>query len=429
MKSIYKLLLIVLVISFSSCEKEKTYEELNIKINIDNALSSNFSSDGELSVTVEGGADPFTYEWKDNKGNVIGTDSKIVDLSSGTFSVSVTDSEAKKKEDTIEFLSENIYKDGIFISNEGAFGNGNASVSFIDFNGEVKQSLFKSTNSRDLGDVLQSVLIDDDNVYLVVNNSNKVEVVSANTFKEKGVIPNLKSPRYIIEEDGKLYISQWNNTSVGIFDASTLKEVSSVTVGSGPEGLISVNDEVWVANSGGWSTDNTISVIKTSDNSVRTIDLPGDNPKHFVEDSEGDIWVLCSGKVIYDTDYSIKEETPSKLIEIDASTKAIKKQIELSATVHYGQLRINDDENTLYYGGGFGVNGIFKLSTSSSSASSTAFISGYFYGFNIDENDNVYGTFAGDWKSNGSVNKYDSTGSEVITYEAGIGANGVVFNN
>ncbi len=330
-----------------------------------------------------------------------------------------------------EEKSKGAFEGGIFISNEGAFNGSNASVSYIGTDEKVQQSIFKAVNGRDLGDVLQSITIADDKAYLVVNNSNKVEVVNANTFKEEGVITGLSSPRYLIEEAGKLYISQWNNTSVGVYDASTFSEIATITVGSGPEGLIAVNNEVWVANSGGWSTDNTISVIKTSDNTVSTIDLEGDNPKKMVEDSDGDIWVLCSGSAVYDWNppYDLISQTPSKLVEIDASTKAIKKTIELSATVHYGHLEINDAENMLYYGGGFGVDGIFTLSTSDSSAPNEALISGYFYGFGVDGNDNVFGTLAPTFTENGSVVKYDSAGKEIATYEAGIGPNGVVLNN
>lgn len=350
---------------------------------------------------------------------------KFYKLALSAIVVGFTFTSCEKDEDQ----SKGAYENGIIVSNEGAFGNSNASVSFIGANGDVQQGIFKAVNGRDLGDVLQSITISDDKAYLVVNNSNKVEVVNAYTFKEEGVITGLSSPRYIIEEDDKLYISQWNNTSVGIYDASTFAEVASVTVGSGPEGLIAVNDEVWVANSGGWATDNTISVIKTSDNTVSTISLEGDNPKKFVEDSDGDVWVLCSGKVVYNADYSIKEQTASKLIEIDPSSKSIKKTIELSATVHYGSFEINESKNTLYYGGGYGVDGIFAVNTTDSSAPTKALVSGYFYGFGLDGNNNIYGTMAPSFTTNGSVVKYDSTGKEIATYEAGIGPNGVVFNN
>ena len=320
------------------------------------------------------------------------------------------------------------FEDGIFISNEGAFGKGNASVSFINSEGEVQQGIFKATNSRDLGDTFQSMIIEDGKAYMVLNNSNKVEIVNSNTFKEEGVIDNLTSPRYIIKKDKKLYISQWGNHSVESFDVSSLKRIATISVGVGPEGLISVNDEVWVANSGGWATDKTISVIKTSDNSVTTIALTGDNPKKMVVDSDGDVWVLCAGNVIYNTDYSILSQTPSKLIEIDASTKTIKKEIKLSETVHYGRLSINSDNTKLYYGGGYGVKGIYEISTTASAVPSSALVSGSYYGFVIGEKA-IYGTVAPSFTANGSVEKYDFTGKKLNTYEAGIGPNGVVFNN
>jgi hypothetical protein len=350
---------------------------------------------------------------------------KFYKLALSAIVIGFTFTSCNKDDDKIEEKS--AYDDGLFVCNEGTFGTDNASVTFIGANGKTQQDIFSTVNDRVLGDVLQSIYIDDDRAYLVVNNSNKIEIVDADTFKESGVIEDLSSPRYIVEEDGKLYISQWNKM-VGVYDASSLTKIKDITVGSGPEGLISVNDEVWVANSGGWSTDNSISVIKTSDFSVSTITLDGDNPKKMVEDEEGDVWVLCSGKVVYNTDWTIKEQTASKLIEIDATTKNIKKTIKLSDNIHYAHLDINDDENTLYYGGGFGIDGIFEMSTSSTSAPTNALISGFFYGFSVGEN-TIYGTIAPDFTNNGTVEKYDSKGNKIATYEVGVGPNSATFND
>jgi len=506
MNKFYKVVLFTIIVglSFSSCKKEETFDTLKVIASVEKVLSYQEASDGVLTAKVEGGKEPYFYEWINSSGIVVGTESLVEDLPGGEYDVTVKDSNGEIAQDKIvlsevsvktlilnypygadngklqieavgikepysiqwrdatgatigkdEVLSnlgsgiytsivideegnlysssvklENAkYKYGYIVTNEGTFTAGNSSVSFIDAEGKVEQGIFKSVNRRDLGDVLQSVTIIDDKAYLVVNNSNKVEIVDANTFEVKGVISDLQSPRYLLEEDGKLYISQWGNSSVGIYSKTTLQLMETLPVGNGPEGLIDVNDEIWVANSGGWTSDNTISIINTKDNSVISLPLGADNPKKMVEDSEGDIWVICAGKVVYNADYSIKEQTPSKLIEIDASSKKIKRTIELSKTVHYGSIDINDSENVIYYGGGYGTDGIFKISTSDNTAPTSALISGSFYGFGVDENDNIYGAVAPDFTSPGYVVKYDSTGKEVAKYDTGIGPNGVVFND
>ena len=318
------------------------------------------------------------------------------------------------------------FENGTFVSNEGAFTKSNASVSFIDSKGNVQQGIFKATNGRDLGDVLQSMTIADEKAYLVVNNSNKIEIVDAYTFKEDGVISDLQKPRYIIKVKNKLYVTQHGNNSVAVLDANSLNTLSTVPVGASPEGLLEANNDVWVAN-GGWGYGTSVSVINTDDNTESKVQLGADFPIQMVEDAEGDVWVLCSGKVIYDVNWAPIGHTPSKLVEVDASSKSIKKTIELSVTKHYNKLAISNDGKSIYYTGGMGSEGIFKLSTSDNSAPSSAFITGSFNGLSLDGK-YIYSTIAPDYVSNGSMKKYDTTGKEVATYEVNIAPNGVVFN-
>ncbi len=47
---------------------------------------------GTVSVTVSGGTPPFTYEWRNSIGSLIGTTSSINNLCAGTYAVQVTDS-------------------------------------------------------------------------------------------------------------------------------------------------------------------------------------------------------------------------------------------------------------------------------------------------------------------------------------------------
>ncbi|MCK5781344.1 MAG: hypothetical protein KAH10_02035 [Flavobacteriales bacterium] len=325
------------------------------------------------------------------------------------------------------------YEHGVFIQNEGSFGNSNASVSFIDSEGKTQSNIFKTVNGRNLGDVFQSMMIDnDDKAYLVVNNSNKVEIVNANTFEEIGVIADLKSPRYIIEDGDFLYITQWNGWgekgSLKIANKNDGSIGSTIEVGNAPEGLVKVNNEIWIAN----STSNTISIVNMQSNTLSmTLNLPVDveAPKHMVVDSDGDVWVLCSGNVLYDSSWNPIGNTPSYLIEINSSTKKLGTPIKLSQTVHYSNLVIDKNGTNLFYGGGFGVIGIFTIETSGSIAPAIPIVDGVFYGFNLDDEGNIYGAIAPNYSSNGTVTTFDSSGKEIAHYVVGIGPNGVVFSN
>src|SRR5690606_5971654 len=69
------------------------------------------------------------------------------------------------------------YEKGILVTNEGPFGNGSGTVSFIseDFT-SVFHDIYNNVNGEDLGNVVQSMGFSDENAYIVVGNSNKVVV-------------------------------------------------------------------------------------------------------------------------------------------------------------------------------------------------------------------------------------------------------------
>ena len=321
------------------------------------------------------------------------------------------------------------YSNGMFITNEGNFGKGNGSVSFVDNKGVVDTLIFERTNKRPLGDQLQSMEIIADKAYLTLSNSNKIEVVDAVNFKEIGVVAGLSLPRYVNGANSKLYVTQWGATgTVEVFNADTFEKVKSIAVGIDPDKMLKLNNELWVANSSsgfGSNADNTISVINTdTDNVVETISLSANNPRAFVTDKDGDVWVLCSGYVKYDpSTYALLEETPSMLIEIDVNTKKEKSTFKISDTSHPSKLVANNIGDTFYYTTYGGVTS-FKVESNTINLLFDKPV----YGINIDEDDNIYLADAKDYISNGDVLKYNSEGKIITSFKSGIIPNGVVFS-
>ena len=104
--------------------------------------------------------------------------------------------------------------DGLFITCEGNFQYGNASLSYYDPSKKVVENdIFNRANAMKLGDVAQSMVIRGDVGWVVVNNSHVLFAIDINTFKERGRITNLTSPRYIhFLSDEKAYVTQlWDN--------------------------------------------------------------------------------------------------------------------------------------------------------------------------------------------------------------------------
>ena len=85
------------------------------------------------------------------------------------------------------------YAQGYLVVNEGVFGQNNSSVTHISKKNVVKQEVFQTVTNEILGDNLQSISILDDEAYLMVSNSNKIEVVNRGTFEKITTIDNISS--------------------------------------------------------------------------------------------------------------------------------------------------------------------------------------------------------------------------------------------
>lgn len=320
-----------------------------------------------------------------------------------------------------------LYENGIFITNEGTYGSNNGSISYYSYGGDtVSNKIFQSTNNRVLGDVVQSITENGDNAFIVVNNSNKVEIVNRYTFKELGVIEDIILPRYIVAKGSKAYVSCWDNT-IKVIDISGLSVTKSIDVGTGPERMLIINDKMYVANGGAYSTDSTISVIDLSTEQVVAKIIVKYNPKSLVLDKSGKIWALCAGKTVYEGQ-TLVEESPSMLYKIDAATNNVEAELKLFENAHPKILQINKDGTTLYHDGGFKAAGIYSLVIEGNQATQTKFIDKVAYGFNYDsKSDVLFVCDAGNYVSNGKLFRYSTSGTLLKEYEVGVVPNGTSF--
>ena len=322
-----------------------------------------------------------------------------------------------------------LYENGAFVVNEGAWGANNASVSFISYeDGIVTEDLFKAANGSEakLGDVLMDLDVVGRDVYMVLNTSNKVQVVNKDDFSWTTTIEGLDNPRYAEPFNGKLYVTQWGNGgSVAVIDQASNTVESTIGVGNGPEGILVYDNLLWVANSGGYTKDNSVSVIDPATKTVvKTIEV-ADNPQHMVIDANGDVWVVCFGYLQYATEppYGIEQETPSALVRIDAGTKTVEKTITIHNNEHPAYIGVSTDGQTLYVGGGYTYNGIYAVSIDADSYPATKFADGNFYGFSVNPaNGDLYGCQAPSFTKAGTVVVLDAnTGAVKSSYNDGIG--------
>jgi hypothetical protein len=323
------------------------------------------------------------------------------------------------------------YLHGALITNEGAFGNNNGSVSYFNTDSStVKNHVFESVNGRPLGDVVQSVGIAGEKAFIVVNNSQKVEVVDLISFNSIGVINGLEYPRFFLAvNDQKGYLTDGNFAGrVYVIDLATLKITDTIPCGSGPEKMILFDKTVLVANSGGWGNDSTITVIDIAKDEVTATWTVGQNPSDIVLDKDNQLWVLCKGKVVWNSDFTIAYETSSSLIAMDPGSGKLKKNVSIGSMGDYfwpQRLGINKTKDRIFY---LEAGGIYSISLSATN-SSKPLISKNLYGFGIDPStDLIYTLFAPSFTTSGLLFRYQSDGVVLDSLEVGIGPSQIVFN-
>lgn len=312
------------------------------------------------------------------------------------------------------------FSTGVWVVNEGAYKKSDGSVSYYDpSSGEVKQDLFgQKNNGKALGDIVQSVSVDGDLAYIVVNNDNKMEVVNSNTFVSEYTLNNLKLPRYFTTFGGKGYLTEWVSFSeagrVSVINLTTHTVETTITTDFGAENIIAVNNKLFVSN----SFTNTVSVIDPAQNKVvKTIDV-SDSPNELKLDSDGKLWLLCGGA--YPTYNAV-------LYKINASTFEIEKKLELGMSA--GELAINKAKNLLYFISGTNV---YKVSTQNPEVPASAFFAVStgidLYSMDVDpDSDIIYIGDANGFQINGNVYRYDSNGKAKDSFGVGKGPNGFVF--
>ena len=246
---------------------------------------------------------------------------------------------------------------GFYIVNEGNMNMNKASLDYMDYTtGNYRRNIYNKANPavvKGLGDVGNDIGVYGSKLYVVVNISNKVEVMDVKTGKRITQI-NINNCRYITFDKGKAYVSAYlgkvgdPNATQGIvaqIDTSSLTEIKRVDVGRQPEEMAIVGQKLYVANSGGYSPqqyERTISVVDLNTFSVlKNIDV-AINLHRLKADKYGDLYVTSRGNY-----YDI----PSKMYVIDTKTDQVKKIFDFAVSN-----LVIDGDVAYYYGSDWNYN-------------------------------------------------------------------------
>lgn len=306
---------------------------------------------------------------------------------------------------------------GLFVSNEGNFMYGNASLSFYDIQSkDVENDVFSRANSISLGDVAQSMTLYQGTLYIVVNNSGVIFAIDPQTFKIKGVITGFVSPRYLqVVNSTKAYVTDLYASCIWVVNLQNYTISGAIpTVGHrSTEQMVLLGTEVFVSC---WSYDNTLLVVDTQTDSLcDSLDL-GIQPKCMALDKNQKLWVLSDGTTAADI---YTNSTPC-LYRINPATRRIEQEHVLPYANANVSLCLNGTRDTLYY-----LNHhVWRTEVTQPQLPSDPFLSAgetLYYALTVDPyTSHVYVADAVDYVQSGIISRYTAQGALTDTFTVGI---------
>ena len=310
---------------------------------------------------------------------------------------------------------------GLFITNEGMFQYGNATLSYYDpETKQVENEVFYRANAMKLGDVAQSMTIRDGVGWIVVNNSHVIFAIDINTFREVGRITNLSSPRYIhFVSDEKAYVTQiWDNRIFIVnpkrYEITGYIECPNMTMESGStEQMVQYGKYVFVNC---WSYQNRILKIDTETDRVVDELVVGIQPTSLVMDKNYKLWTITDGG--YEgSPYGY--EAPS-LYCIDAAKFEIEKQFKFKLGDSPSEVQINGEGDKLFW-----INDdIWAMDVDADRIPARPFLKyrdTKYYGLTVNpRNGDVYVADAIDYQQQGIIYRYRADGEPVDEFYVGV---------
>ncbi len=320
---------------------------------------------------------------------------------------------------------------GVYVVCEGIFTTGTTAGLYL-YNrttDSVYGDLFKGANGSYLGDVFQSMVKIDSHLFMAVNNSHKIIVADAATYRQIATI-SIPFPRNILPvSTTAAYVSTLYDNKVYVINTTSYAIVDSILLPSlNPEGMYLANNSAIVCS---WDTvSKNVYQIDVAANTIRkTFSAAGYAPTQVLADKNQLLWVLSGNQ---------PDKKTAALTQIDPSTGDVIKSMVFPATANPIKLCFNATKDTLYfieadyYNTGTSNNGIFRMGINEPNLPASPIIAAganqYFYALGIDPATGYI--YVGDPKGfnqSGIVTIYRTDATIVSSFRVGIGPGAFVF--
>lgn len=226
--------------------------------------------------------------------------------------------------------------DGVYVVNQGNFGDANGSVTVLEPGVKPAQQ----GTITGLGSILQSAAVIGGRLYLMSNSAERIDVFDATSLEQTAQIIDVISPRYLITDSATAYVTNLYGASgsfaggkVTVIDLLGDEKVREIPVGDNPEGLAIVDRRLYVSNHG-FGEGRTLSVIDLESQAViDTVDVECDGPRFLFADEDGEIFVFCTGRTIFDEEFNVIGETDGAVRVIDGASGVLLDRIDIAGRI------------------------------------------------------------------------------------------------
>ncbi len=224
----------------------------------------------------------------------------------------------------------------VYVANQGNFSDGNGSVSVYD----PETGLAAPDAITGLGSIVQSVFARDTTLYVVANTGGRVAVYGAAGRGLRASISGLLAPRYMAAQGTLGFVTNlygdaatFSGGTISVLDLARNVKLRDVAVGDNPEGIAVAGGRVYVANSG-FGNGSTVSVLDAQGMAViQTLDVACDGPRNLAVDEEDEVWVFCTGRMLYDADFNVIGQTDGAVRVLDGATGRIVARIDTDGPI------------------------------------------------------------------------------------------------
>ncbi len=150
----------------------------------------------------------------------------------------------------------------VFVLCEGNYSAGNASL------WQLSNGVLDQYPGNSLGDTGQSMVVDGDRLYVILNGSGEIKVFQiepdqGNLSLLSTVNTNYSGPRNMVILNEIGYVTQWYSASVGVLDLEALEFTGQIPVAGLPEDIVTDGEFLYISITmdSDWSSTNLVKVI------------------------------------------------------------------------------------------------------------------------------------------------------------------------